>query len=298
MRRYVIVIAGVVLLAGAALAGAQTKVDETRPLAATGTVEIETIAGSVDIVGWSRDQVEVTGTLGENVEKLEIRGDEHRLEISVEPKDMAHGHLHGHVEAELTIKVPAGASVEVDAVSAKLTVDGLAGGAKLESVSGAVTVSGRPSSLAAESVSAEVTVAFAPDRSQLESVSGTIEVADGTGSLEASNVSGTINVKGGQFDSADLETVSGAIHWDAAIAGRGPFDMESMSGAVDLSVPASIAADFEVSTFSGGITSDLGPAPERTSKYTPGKELKFVAGSGGPRVSLSSFSGSVRITTR
>ena len=294
MKRNVMIVTCVALLLGAGLAVAQTKVDETRALAATGKVEVNTIAGSVDVVGWDRDQVEITGTLGENVEKLEITGDANELKISVEPE---HG-AHGKVEAELSIKVPTRASVEIDTVSADLSVQRLAGSADLQAVSGKITVADRPSSLEVESVSGGVTVAFAPDRSDLEAVSGDIEIADGTGNLEVSNVSGDIAVKGGQLDGASVETVSGAIHWDAAIAGRGPFDMESMSGSVALTVPASVAADFEVSTFSGNISSDLGPAPERTSKYAPGRELKFTAGSGGPRVSLSSFSGSVKITTR
>ncbi len=294
MRKYTVVVACAALLLVAALAGAQTKVDETRPLAATGTVEVKTIAGSVDVVGWDKDQVQITGMLEENVEKLEIEGDRQNLEISVEVKHDAHRHM----AAELTINVPTGATVELDTVSADLSVKGVAGGAELHTVSGSIMVADRPSSLVVESVSGGTKVAFAPDRSDLESVSGDIEIADGMGNLDASVVSGSIAVKGGQFDGASLESVSGDIRWKAAIAGRGRFEMESMSGSVVVAVPASIAADFEVTTFSGSISSDLGPAPERTSKYTPGEELKFTAGSGGPRVSLSSFSGSVKITTR
>ena len=294
MRKYAVVVACAALLLAAALAGAQTKVDETRPLAATGTVEVKTIAGSVDVVGWGKDQVQITGMLDQNVERLEIEGDRQNLEISVEVK---HG-AHRDMAAELTINVPTGATVELSTVSADLSVKNVAGGAELHSVSGSIKVADRPSSLEVESVSGDTTVAFAPDRSDLESVSGDIEIEDGTGNLDASVVSGSITVRGGQFDGASLESVSGEIRWKAAIAGRGPFEMESMSGSVAVAVPASIAADFKVTTFSGSISSDLGPAPERTSKYGPGKELNFTAGSGGPRVSLSSFSGSVKITTR
>ncbi len=294
MRKYMVVVTCVAVLLAGALAGAQTKVDETRPLEATGTVEVKTIAGSVDVVGWDKDQVQITGMLDENVEKLEIEGDRQNLEISVEVKHDAHRNM----AAELTINVPTGATVELSTVSADLSVKGVAGRAELHTVSGSITVADRPSSLEVESVSGDTRVAFAPDRSDLESVSGDIEVADGVGNLDASVVSGSVTVAGGQFDGASLESVSGGIHWKAAIAGRGPFEMESMSGSVVVAVPASVAADFEVSTFSGNISSELGPEPERTSKYGPGRELNFTAGAGGPRVSLSSFSGSVKITTR
>lgn len=57
-------------------------------------------------------------------------------------------------------------------------------------------------------------------------------------------------------------------------------------------------ADFQIETFSGSINNDIGPAARRTDKYSPGKELRFTNGSGGARVSIESFSGSVKIHVR
>jgi hypothetical protein len=71
-----------------------------------------------------------------------------------------------------------------------------------------------------------------------------------------------------------------------------------MSGTVVLAVSPGIAADFEVSTFSGGISNAIGPEARRTNQYTPEKELSFTTGGGGARVSIETFSGGVKITTR
>ncbi|RLE19862.1 MAG: hypothetical protein DRJ65_19435, partial [Acidobacteria bacterium] len=66
-----------------------------------------------------------------------------------------------------------------------------------------------------------------------------------------------------------------------------------------LAVPGSTIADFEIETFSGSIDNRLtGDQSIRTSKHTPGSELEFSTGSGGPTVSISSFSGSVTIGGR
>ena len=61
-------------------------------------------------------------------------------------------------------------------------------------------------------------------------------------------------------------------------------------------------ADFgwpsDTGTFSGSITNEIGPEPTRTSKYTPGKELSYNTGPGGPSISLESFSGAIKLMTR
>jgi hypothetical protein len=78
----------------------------------------------------------------------------------------------------------------------------------------------------------------------------------------------------------------------------GDVDIETMSGMIELIVDAGGSASYELSTFSGSINNDIGPEPRRTSKYTPGKELSFNTGPGGPRISLNSFSGTIKLMTR
>ena len=57
-------------------------------------------------------------------------------------------------------------------------------------------------------------------------------------------------------------------------------------------------ADFYVETYSGSIKNQIGPSPTRADDYGPGKELRFSSGTGGARVSIESFSGSVKLIKR
>lgn len=273
---------------------AQTEVDEVRPLDSSGTVSISNIAGSVEVLGWANDQVEISGTLGENVRELAIDGSSRHLDIEVKPVRGANGKISSY----LTIRVPSGASVEIGVVSADVTVDRISGSLEIEAVSGEIEVGGQPETVDIEAVSGDIEVAFAPAETEIESVSGRITIRDGVGALELANVSGKIEILGGTFEEASVESVSGSISWDADIGGSGSFDMENMSGTIKLVVSSAISADFEISTFSGNISNAFGQEPTRTSKYAPGKELSFTTGSGGPRVSISSFSGSVKLVTR
>jgi DUF4097 and DUF4098 domain-containing protein YvlB len=271
---------------------AQRAVNEVRQVSPEGIVDVSNLAGSVHIIGGSGDQVEITGTLGKNVEDLEIWGDGTRLSIEVDvPRHV------DDLETELVITMPSTASVEVETVSATITVEGISGAVELESVSGAIKVSGQPHEVAAESVSGNITVAYSPNEAYLATVSGSIQMLDGAGSFDGESVSGSIDVSGGQFNSVSMETVSGSQTFSADLGGRGEFEFETMSGAVTMNVPASVSADFEVETFSGSINNSIGPEARSISQYTPQKELSFTTGSGGAQVYISSFSGSVTIQT-
>lgn len=284
--------AAVVMLA-AVPAWAERTVDESRPLSPTGRVEVSNVEGSVKVIGWSSAEVEITGTLGPDVEELEITGDESVLRIEVK----APRHPEG-LETDLVLRVPVGAGIEVETVSATIEVEGLTGSVNLESVSGWVKTAGRPAELSIETVSGDVTVAESAPRTDLASVSGSITVDLATGRLEAESVSGAIRVENGSLEGASFETVSGDISYAGDIVGRGSYEIESMSGGVTLLVPPSVSAEFDISTFSGNIDNDIGPKARETSKYTPEKELSFSTGSGGARVSIASFSGSIKIKTK
>ena len=289
MRRLLSLI--VIVIAVAAVAGAQQPVDERVAADANGTVEIENLAGSITVTGWTKNEVHVTGTLSPEVERLEVSSSGGRTLIRV--------HIYDHVkeveDTHLEVRVPTASSLEVESVSSDIAVSDLSGGLDLESVSGDVEVNAAPDRLDAATVSGDIDIVAAPPGTDLESVSGDIVVQEARAKLEAETVSGSVRVLGGGLENADLSTVSGSVRCTADLYGNGRIELESMSGTVELVVPAGIGADFEIETFSGSITNDIGPAPERTSRHAPGKELRFSSGSGGPRVSLSSFSGSVKL---
>lgn len=280
-------------LLGAGLATAADRpVDQSHPLAADGAVRVENVAGSVTVTGWDRAEVRITGTLGRGVRDLEVDLRDGRLVIEVEIEGRRDGH------ADLELMVPVGATVEVETVSADIEASGLSGELSLESVSGRVEVSGRPQRLEASSVSGDLRVAFAPDRSSLETVSGNLEVAEAAGRLDAESVSGAIRIGLGVVEDARLESVSGGIRFASELAPGGSVDIETMSGSVELTLAKALSAQVDLSTFSGSITSALGPAPKRSGGAGSGAELRFAAGSGAGRVTVSTFSGSITLKTR
>jgi len=297
-RKNLRLLALVVLLvatATAPLAAAQP-VNERHPVAPGAEVSIENIAGSLTISAWEQPEVEITGTLGDGVEGIEVSSNEEGIEIEVKYEENFRGRHTS--ETELVIRVPQGSPLDVETVSCSIAVSGVTAPVELESVSGAIRVADRPQALEAETVSGSIDVASAPDGAELASVSGAIRVGSSQGRVEAENVSGSILVEGGTLGGGSFETVSGEITCKAIPGASGSIDMETMSGSITLVADPGAAASYELETFSGTISNQFGPEATRTSQYTPEKELRFSTGSGGPSISLSSFSGSIKLLSR
>ena len=276
-------------------AAAARTVDERRPAAADARISVKNINGSITIEGWSNKEIHITGTLGEDVENLAIDGTENRLRIEVE---LPH---HGHnrdADADLNIKVPVGAEIDVDVVNCPIDVTKVDGTLELESVNGNITVDGKPSRVKASTVNGRITLTVTSTEVETQTVNGRILLDGVSGEVRAGSVGGSIEVRGGKFDSAEFQTVSGDVDFTGALQGSGTFDFEAHSGDIILTLPANASAEFDISTFSGDILNDFGPSGQRKSKFGPGKELYFTTGGGKARVSINTFSGDVRLVKK
>lgn len=276
-------------------AAAARPVDERRPVAADARISVKNVNGSIVIEGWSNKEVHITGTIGEDVEELAIDGTENRLRIEVELPNHSHNR---DTEADLNIKVPSGAEVEVGVVNCPIDVTKVDGALELESVNGNVTVSGKPTSVSASTVNGRITLTVTSAEVEAQTVNGRILLDGVSGEVSAASVGGSIEVRGGKFDSAEFQTVSGDVDFTGALHGSGTFEFEAHSGDVTLTLPADASAEFDISTFSGDILNDFGPSGQRKSKFGPGRELYFTTGGGKARVSINSFSGDVRLVKK
>lgn len=285
----------ILALAVAAGARADRPVDEHRTVNPDATVSIENVAGSVTVSGWERNEVQVTGTLGDDVEKLELSGDSARLKIKVKLPRGDRSWSDRHYDAELEVHVPRGARVETKLVSASVAVSGTSGAIDLETVSGGVSVQDGGREAEIQTVSGKVDYRGAAEHVTVASVSGGIEVHAAAGDLQASTVSGSVRVEADAAGRTKLESVSGDVAFTGGLKPSSRLMVSSHSGDVELRLPAGVVADFEVSSFSGRIDNDFGPQAERAGRHSRGQELSFSTGSGGPRVSVESFSGAVHL---
>jgi DUF4097 and DUF4098 domain-containing protein YvlB len=278
------------LAAAAAPAGAGERVEQRRSAAPDGLVEIDNSAGSIRVVGWDKNEVEVVGTLGEQADGLDISGGSHRVSISVE----THGTPHG-VNSDLEIKVPKRSRLLIDSFAASIAVEGVDGLIEAETVNSGITIAAGSKEVRAESVNGGVEVACPCRRVEASAVNGPVTIRGASGVVEASTVNGRLLVEGGRFERAQLESVSGGVEFTGDLDAGATLDVETVSGHVELGLPAGVSADFSISSFSGPITNEFGPEPRRISRYTSEKELEFSTGSGGATVTIHTLSGAIRL---
>ena len=146
--RTLMVVAMVVVAAGAAW-GAQA-VNQSHPVPRGGEVEIVNIAGSLTIQGWDAAEVHIEGTLGDGVEGIDVAVDSDGISIEVEYDEDYHGkQITGTI---LVISVPEDSPLNVETVSASISVTGVRAEVDLESVSGKIYVAEGPTGLDVENV--------------------------------------------------------------------------------------------------------------------------------------------------
>jgi DUF4097 and DUF4098 domain-containing protein YvlB len=274
------------------LAVAESSVDEVRSLAADGHVLVENNFGEIDVQGWDRDEVRVTGYLSDDVKELEIRESGNGIRIRVDYYDRRT--IDG---AELELMIPKGASLEAESVSGDIQAAGLNGTTlELRTVSGDLDAAASPQRLTLNSVSGDIEFTGSASRADVESVSGEIDLTGVSGEIEATTVSGDVTVSGDSLRSGEFEAVSGDVELDVALESGGRINVSSMSGDIDLYLPRGQQAEFFAQTFSGDIDTDFGSA--RNSSRGPGSRLEHQEGDGGATINLNSFSGDVTIRRR
>lgn len=281
----------VLLLAACAAA---KDVDQRLDADPDGDVTVFNMAGSVEIEGWSRNSVEVSGSIGDDVEELvfERDGDEVNIRVKVPKRSRGRKDL----SADLTIKVPKNSSLEVATVSADIDITGVHGEQELQAVSGDIDTEAYAGDIEIESVSGDIDVnGDGSDMSaELVSVSGDISADSLTGTVEAETVSGDLAIVDGSFDRIEMETVNGDITLRAELRRGGRLSGETVNGDVDIDFKGDVSAKFDIETFNGKIDNCFGPKPQRTSRYAPGWELSFTEGNGNGRVSLATLNGRIR----
>ncbi|WP_266158553.1 DUF4097 family beta strand repeat-containing protein [Dyella silvatica] len=262
-------------------------------------VNITNIKGTVTITAWDRNQVQVSGRLGDGAKQLAINGSNSNMDIRIEPQGSKSGWFNWNSDtamasSTLDLRVPKGASLDVEVVSSPIAIDGIDGGEiKVNSVSGKVRINARTPSLNVNSVSGNLELAGRAESVSLQTVSGDILAPTVGSNADLQTVSGRIRVNGGPWKQLKLSTVSGDAQLTGGLAPNGNINIDSMSGDVQLQVPDSLSAAIHANSFSGDLRSDFG-TPKKL-EHGPGSELETTAGSGNGKINVETFSGDLRI---
>ena len=282
----------VLLVALASSLQAQRKVSAGYATTPDVSVRLFASVGSVHVIGWDRDSVEVMGSVAAG-SKVALNasqpGAARGLKMFIEAPTEQAGR-----EGALTMRVPRGARVWLKTGSAELTVTDVTGGLDLNVVGGSITVHGNPRELRAESMDGAVTIDGVPEWMRVKTATGDIALRGGQ-DVGASTISGTIDARNGEADHMKLESTTGTIRFALGLARGATVEMETHSGPIEIQLSRKASVDIDAATVTGEISN--GWSGMKPSVGSEGRGMTLVT-SGAPlggRVTVRSFKGKISI---
>jgi DUF4097 and DUF4098 domain-containing protein YvlB len=254
---------------------------EAHALKPGGRVAVENFNGSVEIVGWEKDQVEINATKYAPTQgllsmmKVEVTATADTVRVRVIRPDFRRGNM----GARMTISVPRKVELErIQSSNGTLRVSDVEGAAHMRTSNGTIRVSKLLGSLEATTSN------------------GAIEVRDlkGNASLATSNGRISADLSGTQSGAANrFQTSTGPI--DVRLEGSLASDVRAhtSNGSVTLRLPASINARLNASTSNSTVSTDFdlmvhGGAISK-------RHMSGTLGSGGPTVDITTSNGSIKV---
>ena len=275
-------------LAAPVLVAAQSRTFERQwPLNPDGAVRIHVLYGTVRVLGWDKDSVSVTGTVGSGAEfgggggrdgvKMFVQGDQ----------------AHPAAEADLLVHVPARARVQVRGAATAVDVSAVAGAVDVSTTSGRVNIQGTPSQVQAETLGGDLEVTASPGWLRGRTATGRITWTGSSEDVAFSTVTGRQTVSAGTVTRARFESIDGDVRFSGGFARNASLTIDTHSGDVTLALRRDVTAELQVDAvttdlFGSRTTSGTAGAPRRTIYKSLGSP-----GLSGPLVVVRSFKGHV-----
>jgi DUF4097 and DUF4098 domain-containing protein YvlB len=254
------------------------------PCAEPATVDVNSWpAGSVAISGQQTDviavEVQPSHRNGEDLlDQVRVNFSDGRLVITG-PK----GHtFRRRAGLDLTIKVAAGSSCDVNTASADISCVGDLEALGLSTASGDVTVASASGPVSVKTASGDIFIDRVGDEVRIDSTSGDTQIGEVAGNVDIKSTSGDVTV-GRCGGSVFAHAISGDIQFKEISAGRA--EIEAMSGDISVAVAPGIGVYLDLSAMSGDVRSDLDEdGDDSGSSQQPDLQLRCRTISGDIRV--------------
>lgn len=212
-------------------------------------------AGSVNVTAANTDKVSVSLTAssgaGERLlDDTEVSFEHETLRV-LTPKRTS---IRGNASLDLTVELPEGSSVTVEAASADLDFTGTLGRLHANTASGDVRAERVAGDVALTTASGDVRLGDASGDARVSTASGDVMVHRADGDIIAKTASGDVWI-GRAGKSVTAKTASGDVHIDSIASGLA--DAKTVSGDVTVAVAPGTGVYLDISTLTGDVSSEL-----------------------------------------
>jgi len=268
------------------------------PMKPGGSLSLETLNGSVEIVSWEKDEVDVNGMKycfsEDRLRQFVVEGKQDGNKLTLRASQ-AEGRRSG-CGAKFTLRVPKKILLEgISTSNGGIRVDNLVGDAVLKSSNGSIRVKGLEGRLDAKTSNALIDINDVLGDFVGRTSNGSIAV-DGlegsfSGTTSNASIKGKITkLKAGQALKAD--TSNGSIDLSLPDYKGQAVELETSNASVTLGLPENANADLRASTSNSSINCDF---ELREGAVRSKARLEGKIGQGGGLVRIGTSNGSVRI---
>ena len=180
------------------------------------------------------------------------------------------------VDHHVILKLPRRIDLAVSSVSGSLKIGDIDGQTTVHSISGSGTIGNIGGKL------------------EVSSISGNLEVGNVGGDVRVKSISGNLGL--GQVNgSFDVQSVSGGVHTTLLSLSPQGIHIRSVSGSIEIGFKSEVNADFNAESISGDVYLNV-PNVTREGNEKSSSNVRARIGAGGTPISISSVSGSIRLT--
>lgn len=296
-------IAAAMFISGCGAAGGFDQVKEdfhySYPLASGGTLDLTNANGSVQISGWDKNTIDISGTKyapdTDGLKDVQVKASVHGSKATIETIAPQHS-FHGSYGAAYVIHVPRKISLEqVHTTNGSVSVEDLEGGGRVTSTNGRISMNHATGDYNVHTTNGAIHLDDCSGVFRAESSNGSIKGNLAAGAIDANTTNGPVDFtidhpKDGQ--AMEASSTNGSIMLALAQFHDNAIKADTTNGGITLRLPNDVNADLNARTSAASIKSDL---QITTTGEISKHHLSGKLGHGGPSISLETSNGGIHL---
>jgi DUF4097 and DUF4098 domain-containing protein YvlB len=269
------------------------------PLNAGGSVSVETFNGSIELVGWEQNSVEVNGTKYASTKSAldSIRVDVSSPSGSVRVRASKSSDFHRNMGMRFTVRVPKRTMLDLISTSnGHLRIEDVDGNARLRTSNGPIRVERLKGELEARTSNGGIDVDFLEGDAKLHTSNGAIRAEVAHGLFDAVTSNGSITARLNDPSTTwpvHAESSNGHIDLKVDAKQLPEVRAETSNSSIVLRLPMGANAEVRAHTSHASVSSEF-EGVHTDNEHGHG-EMSGRIGGGGRMIELSSSNGSIKI---
>jgi DUF4097 and DUF4098 domain-containing protein YvlB len=265
----------IILFIASGLLLAQDKIERKFDIDSNSDISIDLhTGGSITVVGWEKEQVEVTADVEDDAEDYRMDFNERSSGLSIDVSHLGRGRHSGDVQ--IVVQVPKKSNLELETTGGDISIDNIEGDIEGQTMGGDIELSNLRGNIEFTTMGGEIDVRNSNLDGELKTMGGDITFENVSGNVKGETMGGDVKYRGeGRAKNKDknrevrISTMGGDIKVDDAPGGANVSTMggeirigsagkfvkaTTMGGDVELK---EVDGGFKLSTMGGDVTAKM-----------------------------------------